>query len=79
MMDEKAQRPIKRILSSSSGLLSDSLIHQFLQTQHQKAVNETEGIKVKGKELDHNRDLSSKYMEIEAELERERPKERRKT
>lgn len=60
-------------------IIIHSLIHRFLQTQHQKAVNEAERIKRKGKALDHNRDLPSKYMEIEAKLDKERPKEKRKT
>ena len=68
----------KKILSTFPSL-PDSLIEQFLQTQHQKAVNESEEIKLRGKELDNNKELSSQFMEIKARLEASRPRETRKT
>lgn len=74
-----ASNPNNRPSQEGSGALPEPLIQQFLQTQHQKALNEAEQIKLRGKELDHNRELSAKYMEIEARLEEKKPSENRKT
>ena len=57
--------------------LPDPLIQKFLQTQHQNALIEADQIKLRGKELDHSKEMSIKFIELDARLEADKPSEDR--
>jgi hypothetical protein len=79
--DEKKNPPLPQTPAATpkQNQIADPLIQQFLQTQHQKALNEAEQIKLRGKELDNSKALSEKFMEIDSKLEADKPSETRKT
>jgi hypothetical protein len=59
--------------------LPDTVVDQFVKTQYQKALNETEEIKLKGKEIDHQAEYAKNLLDHQARLTACQPREYRKT
>lgn len=59
--------------------LPDGVVEQFVKTQYQKALNESEEIKLKAKDIDHQADYAKKLLEHQAKFIANQPAEHRKT
>jgi hypothetical protein len=56
-----------------------AIVEQFLKTQHQKALNEAEEIKLKSKELDLHSRYAEKALDHQQKFLASKPSENRKT
>lgn len=73
-MEDNPDKP-----ADSPQQLPPDVIARFIQTQEQKALNEAEGMKLRSKELDINKELAIKAMDIDAQLATGKHAEGRKT